>query len=142
VRATKDHAAIRPRFEKRLLDGIVTRSRKSTECSKEVVGNCPELERWLFSHLNSDTYPYCLVIALGVLVAACLGPFWMLHDWFIKNQKRNLKRRMWFIFVPWGFLLYCFEVHRESTCYTSMRHPVLERKARAVGRVCLQRASH
>jgi len=51
VRATKDHAAIRSRFEKRLLDGIDTRPTKPTECSKEVVGNCPELERWLFLDL-------------------------------------------------------------------------------------------
>jgi hypothetical protein len=36
----------------------------------------------------------------------------MLFDWFIKNQNRNLKRWMWLVFVPWGFLWYYFEVHR------------------------------
>jgi len=76
---------------------------------------------WLFFHLNPATYPVFSRIALGVHVAACIGPFWMLYDWFIKNQKGELKRWMWLVFVPWGFLWYYFEVHRAMISRTKSR---------------------
>lgn len=67
---------------------------------------------WLFFHLDPEKYPALSFFAIGVHVAACIGPFWMLFDWFIKNEKRLLKQWMWLVFVPWGFLWYYFEVHR------------------------------
>ena len=70
------------------------------------------VQMWLFFHLNPDTYPVLSRIALGVQVVSCIGPFWMLFDWFIKSQKRELKRWLWLVFVPWGFVWYYFVVHR------------------------------
>jgi hypothetical protein len=66
---------------------------------------------WLFFHLDS---PYSLLvwIAMAVHVAACVGPFWMLVDWFVKKHHYHWKTWMWLFFVPWGFLWYYFEIHR------------------------------
>jgi len=67
---------------------------------------------WLFFHLDPEKHPALFFFAIAVHIAACIGPFWMLFDWFIKNEKRILKQWMWLFFMPWGFLWYYFEVHR------------------------------
>lgn len=64
---------------------------------------------WLFFHL-SDNHPLLLRITVAIHVIACLGPFWMLADWFVKRRKRlRWQSWMWLFFVPWGFLWYVFE---------------------------------
>ncbi len=68
----------------------------------------------MFLFLDFEAYPVLSRVALGIHVAACVGPFWMLADWFIKKQQRTFKSWMWLIFVPWGFLWYYFEIHRHS----------------------------
>lgn len=71
------------------------------------------LHAWLvFSYLEIESYPVLSRIAIGVHILACVGPFWMIADWFIKKQKRTLERWMWLFFVPWGFVWYYFEIHR------------------------------
>ena len=67
------------------------------------------LHLWLFFHLPTDhTVQFWITIALHT--TACVGPFWMLADWFVKRRKKLRWRPwMWLLFVPWGFLWYVFE---------------------------------
>jgi hypothetical protein len=67
------------------------------------------LHLWLFFRLpNAHPMQFWITIALHSI--ACIGPFWMLVDWFVKRKKKlRWKRWMWLFFVPWGFLWYVFE---------------------------------
>jgi hypothetical protein len=69
---------------------------------------------WMFFHLNLETHPIASWIGIGIHVGACVGPFWMLYDWFIKRRQRTWKAWTWLFFVPWGFLWYYFEKHRPT----------------------------
>ena len=53
---------------------------------------------------------YCSQIV--IVVAVCIGPFWMLYDWFVRKAKRTWNSWMWLFFVSWGFLWYYFEKYR------------------------------
>ncbi len=67
------------------------------------------LHLWLFFHLP-NAHPVRFWITIAIHAIACLGPFWMLADWFIKRRnKLRWQRWMWLFFVPWGFLWYAFE---------------------------------
>jgi hypothetical protein len=72
------------------------------------------LHLWMFFHLNLETHPVAARVGIGIHVAACIGPFWMLYDWFVKRNKGTWKPWMWLAFVPWGFLWYYFEKYRPS----------------------------
>jgi hypothetical protein len=72
------------------------------------------LHLWMFLHLNVYTHPTLSWVGFGIHTAACIGPFWMLYDWFVKRGKRTWTAWMWLCFVPWGFLWYYFEQHRPS----------------------------
>lgn len=72
------------------------------------------LHLWMFLHLDLERNPVATRIGVGIHLAACIGPFWMLYDWFIKRQQRRWKTWTWFFFVPWGFLWYYFEKYRPS----------------------------
>jgi hypothetical protein len=63
------------------------------------------LHLWMFFHLNLKTHPLSTWIGIGVHVTACIGPFWMLYDWFIKKNERRWKAWIWLFFAPWGFLM-------------------------------------
>ena len=67
------------------------------------------LHLWLFLHLP-DAHPVQFWMTIALHTIACVGPFWMLADWFVK-QRTKLRWRpwMWLFFVPWGFLWYVFE---------------------------------
>jgi hypothetical protein len=64
---------------------------------------------WLFFHLPSaHAVQFWITIALHTI--ACIGPIWMLVDWFVKRrEKLSWRPWMWLFFVPWGFLWYAFE---------------------------------
>ena len=66
----------------------------------------------VFGYLDLQIHPVMSRIALAVHVVACIGPFWMLADWFLKKHKRSLEGWMWLFLVPWGFLWYYFEIDR------------------------------
>jgi len=72
------------------------------------------LHLFLFLQMNPETRPVLTWVAIGIHVAACFGPFWMLYDWFIRRKKGELKAWMWLFPVPWGFLWYYFEQYRPS----------------------------
>jgi hypothetical protein len=42
---------------------------------------------WFFLHL-SDDHPLLFRITAAIQVISCLGPFWMLADWFVKRRKK------------------------------------------------------
>ena len=74
------------------------------------------LHMWLvFNYLDLDVYPVLSRIAIAFHGVACMGPFWMLADWFIKQHQRKFKTWMWLFLVTWGFLWYYFEIHRTMT---------------------------
>lgn len=64
---------------------------------------------WLFFNLpNARPVQFWLTIAMHAI--GCIGPFWMLSHWFIKQRKKlRWQHWMWLFFVPWGFLWYVFE---------------------------------
>jgi hypothetical protein len=70
------------------------------------------LHLWMFLHIDLETHPVASWIAIAMQLAICIGPFWMLYDWFVSKSKRTLKSWMWLFFVPWGFLWYYFEKYR------------------------------
>jgi len=72
------------------------------------------LHLWMFFHLNLQTHPVATWVGIGIQVAACIGPFWMLYDCFVKRNERKWQAWMWVFFVPWGFLWYYFEEYRPS----------------------------
>jgi hypothetical protein len=72
------------------------------------------LHLWMFFHLDAETYPVMAWVAITIHLGACIGPFWMLYDWFVKKHKGKWKAWMWLFFVPWGFLWYYFEKYRPS----------------------------
>jgi hypothetical protein len=72
------------------------------------------LHLWMFFHLNLETYPLATRVGIGFQAAACVGPFWMLYDWFVKKGKRTWMAWMWLFLVPWGFIWYYFEKYRPS----------------------------
>jgi uncharacterized membrane protein YbhN (UPF0104 family) len=72
------------------------------------------LHLWMFLRLNLETHPVTSWIGIGMHIAACIGSFWMLYDWYIRRNKRTWKAWMWLVFVPWGFLWYGFEQYRPS----------------------------
>jgi hypothetical protein len=72
------------------------------------------LHLWMFLHLDLERYPVATRIGVGIHFAACIGPFWMLYDWFIKRKQKRWKTWTWLFFVPWGFLWYYFEQYRPS----------------------------
>jgi len=61
-----------------------------------------------------ETHPVTSWVAIGMQVAVCIGPFWMLYDWFVKKAKRTWKPWMWLFLIHWGFLWYYFEKYRPS----------------------------
>lgn len=67
------------------------------------------LHLWFFFHLpNAHPLQFWITIALHAM--ACIGPFWMLADWFVKrHEKLRWRPWMWLFFVPWGVLWYVFE---------------------------------
>jgi hypothetical protein len=68
------------------------------------------LHLWLFFHIDFEIHPMLSRLAIAVHVVGCVGPFWMLADWFVKRKKKlQWKPWMWLFFVPWGFLWYIFE---------------------------------
>ncbi len=69
---------------------------------------------WMFFHLDVEEYPVASRVGLGVWWAVCIGPFWMLYDWFFRRKKDKWKAWMWLFFVPGGFLWYYFESYRPS----------------------------
>jgi len=69
------------------------------------------LHLWMLFHLNLETHPVRTWLGIGIQLAVCIGPFWMLYDWFVKRNG-HLKAWVWLIFVPWGFLWYYFEKYR------------------------------
>jgi hypothetical protein len=74
-----------------------------------VIGAVTAFHLWLFFHLpNAHSFQFLFTVALHTV--ACVGPFWMLADWFIKRGKKlRWQRWMWLFFLPWGFLWYVFE---------------------------------
>ena len=63
---------------------------------------------WLFHLPNARPAQFWITIAIHTV--ACIGPFWMLGNWFLKRGKKLVWQRwMWQFFVPWGFLWYVFE---------------------------------
>jgi len=72
------------------------------------------LHLWMFLHIDLETHPVTSWVAIGMQVAVCIGPFWMLYDWFVKKAKRTWKPWMWLFLIPWGFLWYYFEKYRPS----------------------------
>ncbi|MFZ0980877.1 MAG: hypothetical protein WAN23_15850 [Candidatus Acidiferrales bacterium] len=68
------------------------------------------LSAWIviFSDLNLKDDPIAARLALAYYAFQCLGPFWMLYDWFIRRQKKHWKPFLWLFFVPLGFLWYRF----------------------------------
>jgi len=73
----------------------------------------------MFFHLNPETYPLATRVFIGIHAIACVSPFWMLYDWFVKSGKRTWKTWMWLFFVPWGFLWYYFEKYRPANAKNS-----------------------
>ena len=67
-----------------------------------------------FSNWNLEDQPVASRLAIAFWFFACIGPYWMLYDWFIKRRKRKWKAWLWLFFVPLGFLWYYFEEHRPS----------------------------
>lgn len=64
---------------------------------------------WLFLHLPRAG-PWQLRVTVAIHVVACIGPFWVVADWFVKRRKKvRWQRWMCLLFVPWGFLWYVFE---------------------------------
>lgn len=64
---------------------------------------------WLFVHMPK-AHSARLWITIALHTIACIGPFWMLADWFVKRGKKlGWQPWMWLFFVPWGFLWYVFE---------------------------------
>lgn len=52
------------------------------------------LSAWMiFSDLNLKDDPIAARLALAYYAFQCLGPFWMLYDWFIRRQKRVSQRQ-------------------------------------------------
>jgi hypothetical protein len=72
------------------------------------------LHLWMFLHIDLETHPVTSWVAIGMQVAVCIDPFWMLYDWFVKKAKRTWKPWMWLFLIPWGFLWYYFEKYRPS----------------------------
>ena len=72
------------------------------------------LHLWMFFHLNPETRPLATWVGIGIHIVCCIGQFWMLYDWFVKESKRKWKSWMWLFFVPWGFLWYYFEKYRPT----------------------------
>lgn len=77
-----------------------------------IVGN-----RW-----NLYDNPVASRVVLAYFFIMSAAPYWMLYDCW--QHDRKLTRKMWFFFVPGGFLWYYFEVYRP-------RSKSRERKARA-----------
>jgi hypothetical protein len=74
-----------------------------------VIAAANVVHSWLFFHLPS-AHPSQFWITIAIHTIACVGPFWMVGDWFIKGRsKLRWKGWMWLFFVPWGFLWYVFE---------------------------------
>ena len=59
---------------------------------------------------NLQDNPIASRIAIGYFFFICAGPYWMLYDSW--HHERKLTHKMWFFFVPGGFLWYYFEVYR------------------------------
>jgi hypothetical protein len=73
------------------------------------------LSAWIvFSGLNLEDDPIAARLALAYYGFQCLGPFWMLYDWFIRRQKRHWKPFLWLFFVPLGFLWYRFNEYKPT----------------------------
>jgi hypothetical protein len=74
-----------------------------------VIAGLNVLHLWLFLRLpNADGVQFWMTITIHVI--ACIAPFWMLADWFVKRRKKlEWQRWMWLFLVPWGFLWYIVE---------------------------------
>jgi hypothetical protein len=66
------------------------------------------------SHWNLEDQPAASRIVIGFWIFACVGPYWMLYNWFIRRGKKKWKSWLWLFFVPLGFLWYYFEEYRPS----------------------------
>jgi purine-cytosine permease-like protein len=74
-----------------------------------------------FSRPYAGPVQYWLTIV--VHTAACVGPFWMFADWFIKRRRRlKWKTWMWLFFVPWGFLWYILEKRKRTASVLQKAH--------------------
>jgi hypothetical protein len=74
-----------------------------------VIASVNVLHVWLFFHLP-DARSIQFYVTIAIHVVACIGPFWMLADWFCRRgEKLRWQSWMWLFFVPWGFLWYVFQ---------------------------------
>ena len=64
----------------------------------------------IYSHWNLQDDPVASHIAIGYFLFICAGPYWMLYDCW--RHDRRVTQKMWFFFVPGGFLWYYFEYFR------------------------------
>jgi hypothetical protein len=79
-----------------------------------VIATVNVLHLWLFFHLPS-AQPVQFWITIALHMMACIGPFSMLADWFVKLRKKlHWQRWMWLFFVPSGFLWYVFEKYKSA----------------------------
>ena len=65
------------------------------------------------SRWNLEDNPVASRIALAFFFVISVAPYWMLYDSW--QHDRKLTRKMWFFFVPGGFLWYYFEVYRQRS---------------------------
>lgn len=60
----------------------------------------------LGDHWNLEDNPVASRIALAYFFVISAAPYWMLYDSW--QHDRKLTRKMWFFFVPGGFLWYYY----------------------------------
>ena len=88
------------------------RTESSTHSRKfwaTVIATANIVHVWLFLHL-SNAHPVQFWITMTLHTIACIGPFWMFADWFVKHRKKlRWHPWMWLFFLPWGFLWYVFD---------------------------------
>jgi hypothetical protein len=64
----------------------------------------------IYSKWNLRDNPVASCMAIGYLLFICAGSYWMLYDCW--HHDKRFTRKMWFFFVPGGFLWYYFEYFR------------------------------
>lgn len=73
-----------------------THSRTFWACA---IASANAVHLWLFFHLPSaHAVQFWITIALHTI--ACIGPFWMLADWFVKRRKKLRWRPWMWLFDP------------------------------------------
>ena len=64
----------------------------------------------IYSNWNLQDNPVASCMAIGYLLFICAGSYWMFDDCW--HHDKRFTRKMWFVFVPGGFLWYYFEYFR------------------------------